>query len=76
VYRNTLKHARKELQAYYPDRQIVDEIGKLVENNWSVFSCHIDELEKFLKKLSAGRKQIALARYQDQVTVIVNELDF
>jgi hypothetical protein len=78
VYRNTLKHAQKELQAYYPGRQIIDydtEV-KLTENNWTVFSCHINDLEKNLKSLSPGQKQLALTRWQDQVTVVVNNLDF
>ena len=28
-----------------------------------------------VKKLNKGRKQIAISRYEDQVTVIINELD-
>jgi hypothetical protein len=56
-----------------PDHE--EEIRKLAENNWSVINCDIGELEKKLRKLGPGRKQIAVARYEDQVTVVVNELD-
>lgn len=44
-------------------------------NNFSVINCSIGEVEQRLKALPAGRKQIAIARYEDQVTVIINELD-
>jgi hypothetical protein len=47
----------------------------LAKNNFSIINCSIGELEDRMKTLAAGRKQIAIARYEDQVTVIVNELD-
>ena len=47
----------------------------MAENHWTVINCHIDELESKLKKLPPGRKQIAITRYADQATVVVNELD-
>lgn len=79
VYRNVLKHAVKELKEFYPNYQeIVDpdkEMLKLAQNNWNIINCSIDELEDKLKKLPPGRKQLAIARYQDQVTVVINELD-
>ena len=34
-----------------------------------------DESWEILKKLKPGRKQISMSRYEDQVTVIINELD-
>lgn len=79
IYRNVLKYAWKQLVEYYPQFDIpkVDEFirkGNL-ENKFSVIDCSIFELESKLKKLPQGRKQIAPARYQDQITVIVNELD-
>lgn len=46
-----------------------------MKNNFSVINCSIGEVEQRLKALPNGRKQIAIARYEDQVTVIVNELD-
>jgi hypothetical protein len=74
-----LKGANKELREYYPAAtEVVDpdeEMEKLSKNNWKVFSCHVDELEGHLQKLPHGRKQIDMARWEDQVTVIVNELD-
>ena len=74
-----LKDATKELREYYPAAtEVVDpdeELEKLAKNNWKVFSCHIDELESKLQLLPQGRKQIDMARWEDQVTVIVNELD-
>ena len=79
IYQKIMREAKKELQAYYPNRNVADideEAKKLAQNHWSVINCHINELSEKLKKLSPGRKQIAVSRFEDQVTVIVNELDF
>jgi hypothetical protein len=78
LYRKILANAQELLIAYYPGREVVnesEEILKLAQNNWSVINCNIEDLEKELKKLAVGRKQLAVARFEDQVTVIVNELD-
>jgi hypothetical protein len=77
-YKKILKNCVEQLEKYYPSSEIPDpdeEIKQLAENNWTVINCHIDELEKKLRKLKPGRKQMDLARYEDQVTVIINELD-
>jgi hypothetical protein len=78
IYHKIIKEAKKELQAYYPNRNVADvdaEVEKLAKNNWSVINCHVDELESKLKRLPPGRKQLAVTRFEDQVTVVVNELD-
>lgn len=76
-YRKVLKECGEQLKAYFPGRDlsnINEEIDKLSANNWTVINCHVDELEDKLKKLPKGRKQIAVTRYEDQITVVVNEL--
>jgi glycerophosphoryl diester phosphodiesterase len=78
LFRKILRDCKEQLKKYYPDMDVPDEeeeIRKLAENNWSVMNCHVDELERKLRSLGPGRKQIAVARYEDQVTVVVNELD-
>ena len=78
LYRAILKEAPEQLRAYYPGREVLnekEEAEKLAENNWTVINCKVDELEDRLRRLSKGRKQIAVSRFEDQVTVIVNELD-
>lgn len=78
IYKRVLAEATEQLQKYFPNRSIAnleEEAKKLAENNFSVINCHIDELESRLRKLPIGRKQIAVTRFEDQVTVIVNELD-
>jgi len=78
LYKKIMTDAKQELKAYYPNRSIADideEARKLAENNFSVINCRIDELEEKLKKLPSGRKQIACARYENFITVVVNELD-
>lgn len=78
IYQKIMRDAKKELQAYYPNRSVADideEVKKLAQNNWSVINCGIDELESKLRKLPPGRKQVTVARFEDQVTVIVNEID-
>lgn len=78
IYRKILKNCKEELQRYFPGKEILnedDETAKLAQNNWTVINCSIFDLESELRKLPKGRKQMDIARYQDQVTVVINELD-
>lgn len=78
LYRGLLKECVAQLEAYFPGREATneeEEIKKLSENHWSVINCKADELEERLRRLPNGRKQIAVARYENEVTVIVNEID-
>lgn len=77
-YKKIILECKEQLKQYFPAKDISgieEELKKLSSNNWTVINCHIDELETELKRLPAGRKQIAVARFEDQATVIVNELD-
>jgi len=79
LYKRIMTDAKQQLQEYYPNRSISnleEEAQKLSENHWKVINCHVDDLENRLKKLPSGRKQIAIARFEDQVTIVVNEIDF
>ena len=75
LYRRLIKDCKKELAEYYPGSEIVEDEPLKPNNRFSVINCNIEELENKLKTLPPGRKQIAVTRFQDQVTVIVNELD-
>lgn len=78
LYKKILKECKEQLQKYYPDRELSDhdeEVKKLSENRWTVINCNINDLESKLRKLGPGRKQIDMSRYEDNVTVIINELD-
>lgn len=78
IYKRLLKESAEQLKAYFPGREISnleEEAQKLAENKFSVINCHKDELEKLLRNLPPGRKQLAMARFEDQITVIVNEID-
>ena len=77
-YKKILKDCKDQILAYFPGREVGEiesEIRKIAENNWSVINCSVGELESKLRKLGPGRKQIAMSRYEDQVTLVVNELD-
>jgi len=77
-YQSILRECRSQLQEYFPAREVADikeENKKLAENHWMIINCHIDDLESKLKKLPPGRKQLDLSRYEDQVTVVINEID-
>jgi len=79
IYRNILKYASQQLKDRYPNQEVVNpdvEMPLLVNNHCTVINCHIDQLDGKLKELAPGRLQIAIARWEDQVTVIINELDF
>jgi len=78
VYRNILKLGAKQLKEYYPDKEVVNpdtELPPLQENYWTVINCPVTEIEAHLKKAGPGRKQVFVARYEDQATVIINDLD-
>lgn len=53
-----------------------EEIKPLQENQWTVINCSIQELQGRLQGLGPGRKQVEVARFQDQVTVVINDLEF
>ena len=78
VYRNILKLGAKQLKEYYPDKEVVNpdiDLPPLQQNSWTVINCNVNELENHLKKYKIGRFQIAIARYEDQITVAINDLD-
>ena len=78
LYRKIIKQCGEQLVKYYPGSSVPDpdeDLAKLAENHWTVINCHVDELEKRLRKLGPGRKQLDVARHEDQVTVVVNDLD-
>lgn len=77
LYRSLLSH-KDRLQKYFPTKEIEstqEEIERLAENRWKVINCHVDDLEKELRKLSKGRKQVVIARDREMVTCVINELD-
>lgn len=77
-YRKVLKDHRPLLISFFPDAEIEDEaveVARKAENHWRVINCLVTELEAELKKLPPGRKQVAVTRFEDKVTVVVNELD-
>lgn len=66
------------LAKYFPNRTVEtfqEQVDNLSKNQFTVINCNITELETRLKRLPPGRKQIAVTRFQDQVTAIINELD-
>jgi hypothetical protein len=78
IYRRVLRYGAEQLRSYFPGREVPnidEEDSKLAQNHWLVINCHVNELEGRLTKLPPGRKQIAVTRYEDQVTCIVNELE-
>lgn len=81
IYMRVMQRARPQLVEYFPTRETPTEeeaqkeFEKLTKNNWQVINCTIQDLSSELKKLGPGRKQMDIARYQDQVTVVVNHLE-
>ena len=78
LYKKIIKEAKDQVLEYFPGKTVMsqeEEAEQLATNNWRVVSCSIGDLEKEMKKLPAGRKQISMSRFEDQVTVIINELD-
>ena len=78
IYRSVIKKASAQLSKYFPAKTPVnpdEEIQQLSKNEWSVINCHVNELIHHLRKLPPGRKQLDIARYDDQITIVINELD-
>ena len=68
------QHPNPQMQNQ-PSQQPMIQIPEPI-NNFHVINCSIGEVEERLKRLPNGHKQIAVARYEDQVTIIVNILHF
>lgn len=81
IYVNVMRRAGKQVADYFPakdtppENEVEKEFEKLSSNTWQVINCGIHELEEHLRNLGPGRKQLDVARYQDQVTVVVNHLE-
>jgi hypothetical protein len=81
IYLRIMRKARQQLQEYFPakesptDEEFERETERLAKNEWQVINCHVNELTEELRKLGPGRKQLDVARWQDQVTVVVNHLE-
>ena len=78
LYGRILKECGDQLSRYFPGMKMPEQgedIRELAENRWTVINCGVDELESKLKHLAPGRKQLDVARWEDQVTVVINELD-
>ena len=69
IYRKILQSCPDQVKKYFPTKEYIspeEEDEKLSRNTWSVINCHIDELESKMKSLhKVGRKQVAIARYED-----------
>ena len=81
IYLRLMKKAGNYLASYYPSMETPEpeefekQQEKIMANNWQVINCHADELVHKLRELGPGRKQLDIARWQDQVTVVVNHLE-
>lgn len=81
VYMKVMRLAGKAIADYFPTKEspsaeeLEKNIEKVAKNEWQVINCSVHELGAELKKLKAGRKQLDIARWQDQVTVVINHLE-
>ena len=81
IYLNVMKKAGKQVSNYFPAMEAasVEELEKNAEkistNSWQVINCNKDELVFKLRELGPGRKQLEIARYKDEITIVVNHLE-
>ena len=77
IYRKVLNLAAKQLIDYFPtkDAPNLEDYSEKPSNEWTVINCSITELAGRLRKLGPGRMQVDVARFEDQVTVVINQLD-
>ena len=83
-----MAEAKDQLAKYFPDKFVPNaeqmapnnplaqpDVRKLAQNRFSVINCTVFDLEERMQKLPPGRKQITITRWEDQVTVLINELE-
>ena len=81
IYRDIMLKAGPQIAAYFPQKEtpteeeVHKETSLLSKNNWQVVNCSIYDLSEELRKLGTGRKQLDIARFEDQVTIVVNHLE-
>ena len=88
IYQKLMAEAKDQLAKYFPDKFVPNadqiapnsplaqpDVRKLAQNRFSVINCTVFDLEERMQKLPPGRKQITITRWEDQVTVLVNELE-
>lgn len=77
IYKKVIQEASPQLASYYPTKEPADPDENIpTRNDWTVINCSIHELADKLRQLGPGKMQLDVARWQDQVTVVVNKLDF
>lgn len=71
-----MKTASKELATYFPNKEMGDpEEEPRLKAEWIVISCDVDELASRLRKLPKPVSVQGVARWENQVTVIIKESD-
>lgn len=88
IYQKLMAEAKDQLANYFPDKFVPTaeqmapnnalaqpDVRKLAQNRFSVINCTVFDLEEKMQKLPPGRKQITITRWEDQVTVLINELE-
>lgn len=73
IYAKVLEYPDR-LKQYWPNAEFSKVEEEVSKNIYTVINCHIKELETALRRLPPGRKEVAVARFEDQVTVIINDL--
>lgn len=71
---NKIMKATDRLKVYFPNKEMPKVISGEYQNLTHVINCNISELDAKLKRLPPGRKQISLARYEDQITAVIDIL--
>lgn len=74
---NSLLQARDRLEQYFgPEIEVVEQpvTEEEVRTRTFVINTSIDLLEKELRRLPVGPKHISLARFEDQITAVVQLL--
>lgn len=70
----------ERVREYFPGREVLtpreEAAAVAATEDYTVINCKTTELEAKLRRLPPGRKYVTVARWQDEVTVIVNHLGY
>jgi hypothetical protein len=81
IYMSVMRKAGKEIASYFPTKEtptseeVEKNFERFAKNEWAVINCSIHDLSSELKKLPVGRKQLDIARWEDQITIVINHLE-
>lgn len=59
---------KERIKQYFPNKQIIQK------DSWKVINCNIYDLDQKLKELPKGKKMMAISRFREEITIVLNDI--